>query len=59
MPKKVLFPVRMTPAEKRALLRYARHQPEGTVAALFRARILNAALQFDPKQRTLPLGEKG
>lgn len=49
--------VRLTPVEKRALQRLARHENK-TLAELVRVRVINPALNFDPRQRAFSF-EKG
>lgn len=46
--------VRLTSVEKRAVARMAKDEGK-SISDLFRARVVNAALAHDPKQRTLPL----
>lgn len=49
--------VRLSAVEKRAVARLARAEGK-TLTELFRARVVNPALNFDPRQRVLPF-EKG
>lgn len=57
MAKLLQLTVRMDPKEKRALKAWARFQGK-TVAELFRARMVNPALQHDPKQAVFALGKE-
>lgn len=48
--------VRLTSVEKRAVLRLCRAENK-TMAELVRARVVNPALNFDPRQRVLTFDE--
>jgi hypothetical protein len=57
MIKDIKLEVRITRAEKRALVRFAKSDHR-TVAELVRERVIRPAVLFDPRQAALPLGEK-
>jgi hypothetical protein len=59
MNKTARINLRVTPAEFRAVNRFAKQTGHDTVAALFRARVIVPAKQYDPRQATLPLGKTG
>jgi len=58
MNKEITLGVRMTPAEVRAVKRFARAK-NTTFAELVRVRVLAAALSYDPRQTEMLLQEKG